>query len=97
MLMVSAFVFVMAWVVSSVSSVYAADAKAGKAVFDSTKCGMCHGKDAKGTKMAPSLAGKGDAKAKDAIVSGKKKMPAYGKKLKPADVDNILEYLKGIK
>ncbi len=97
MLMVSACMFVMALVVSSVSCVYAADAKAGKAVYDKT-CKGCHGKDAKGTKMGPSLAGKGDTKAKSVIVNGKKpKMPAYGKKLKSADVDNVLEFLKGVK
>lgn len=92
------FVFVAALLLGSVTASYAADAKAGKAVFDSTKCSMCHGKDAKGGKMGPSLAGKADAKAKGAIQNGiKPKMPAYGKKLKAADVDNILEFLKSVK
>lgn len=75
---------------------YSADAKAGKTVFDK-KCAVCHGKDAKGAKMGPAVAGKSDAKAKTAILKGKGKMGGYEKKLGKGDVDNILEYLKGLK
>lgn len=94
-LVVSVCVFVMALFLGSAATGYAADAKAGKAVYDKTKCAMCHGKDGKGTKMGPAVAGKGNAKA---IADGvKPKMPAYGKKLKSADIANVVEYLKSLK
>lgn len=78
------------------ASLYAADS-AGKAVFDKQKCGMCHGKDGKGTKMAPAIAGKSGDKIKETILKGKKKMPSFEKKLGKGDIDNLLKYLAGLK
>ncbi len=79
------------------TALYAADS-AGKAVFEKNKCGMCHGKDAKGTKMAPSIAGKSGEKIKETILKGKKpKMPSFEKKLGKGDIDNLLKYLGGLK
>lgn len=75
---------------------YAADL-GGKAVFDKQKCAMCHGKDGKGAKMGPSIAGKTGAKVKDAILKGKKKMPSFEKKLGKGDIDALLKYLAELK
>jgi mono/diheme cytochrome c family protein len=88
----------------------AADAAAGKAIFDKT-CKGCHG-DAGATpnealgKMLnatiPTLAdaqfqaSKTDAEIKDAIIKGHGKMPAQ--KSVPADqVDNVVAYVRTLK
>lgn len=78
------------------SASYGADAKAGKTAYEKNKCGICHGKDGKGTKMGPAVTGKADAKAKTAILKGKGKMKGFESKV-GKDIDNLLEYLKGLK
>ncbi len=75
---------------------YGADAKAGKTAYEKNKCGICHGKGGKGTKMGPAVTGKADAKAKTAILKGKGKMKGFESKV-GKDIDNLLEYLRGLK
>lgn len=101
--------FVAAAFVASLSTpAMAAD---GGKIFKS-KCSSCHGKDAGGTAMGPSLKGndfvKGDAAAvKATILNGRKgkdkkykkfpiAMPAHKGKISDADADAIVSYLKGL-
>src|SRR5215510_4024088 len=61
------------------------------------KCAVCHGATGKGDSPAgknmgllsfsdPNVVGKSDAELKDVIDKGKGKMPAYGKSLKPDEI-----------
>jgi cytochrome c6 len=87
---------------------YGADAAAGKTLYG-TKCRVCHGADYKGN---PGLAkamkvefkpldgadvqGMSDADLKKVITMGMGKMkPVSG--LKPADVDNLVAFLRSLK
>ena len=93
--------------VSLAGSAYAADAAAGKAVFDSAKppCKMCH-TDAKNSlaKVGASLKAD-DLKAwvrtpKDQMAKAKKTgtMPAFPpEKISDADLDNLVAYLGTMK
>lgn len=78
----------------------------GKAVFDKT-CASCHGADGKGNaakekmlKIAAGTTNLGRAESaalsrderKKIVVEGKGKMPAYGKKLTPAEIDAAVEH-----
>jgi mono/diheme cytochrome c family protein len=84
------------------TSVFAADAAAGKAVY-ATKCKSCHGADGEGNPaMAKAL--KVEIKplsttttdVKDVIVSGQGKMkPTSG--VAGADLDNVVAYVKTMK
>ncbi len=49
---------------------------------------------------APDLtksAAKSDAELKAVIEKGKNKMPAYGKSLKPQEIDRLITYIKSLK
>lgn len=72
------------------------------------KCAVCHGATGKGDSPAgknmgvlsfsdPKVAGKSDAELKDTIEKGKGKMPAYGKSLKPDEVQGLVAYLRSLK
>ena len=78
----------------------------GKATYDKM-CASCHGADGKGNegkaKMLkidaatlnlgrPESAGVSRDELKTRLLQGKAKMPAYEKKLAPADVDPVLDY-----
>ncbi len=78
----------------------------GKATYDKM-CASCHGADGKGNPAKAkvlkideaklSLARPDGAKPdafKDIVLKGKEKMPAYEKKLAPADVDPVVDYSK---
>jgi cytochrome c6 len=71
------------------------------------KCAVCHGAGGKGdspagkslgaadlTKVA---AGKSPAELKAVIQNGRGKMPAYGKSLKPEEIDAMVAYIKSLK
>jgi len=73
-----------------------------------TKCAVCHGATGKGDSPAgknmgvlsfsdPKVAGKSDAELKDAIEKGKGKMPAYGKSLKPDEIQGLVAYIRSLK
>jgi cytochrome c6 len=72
------------------------------------KCAVCHGASGKGDSPAgksmgvmsfadPKVAGKSDAELKDAIEKGKNKMPAYGKTLKPDEIQGLMAYIRSLK
>lgn len=85
-----------ALIVLCASSAFSADSKAGKTIYDKS-CKGCHAADGKGTKMGKPVNKFDAAKYKKAILKGiKPKMPAYEKKLKAPDVDNLLEFLKSL-
>ena len=92
----------------ALTAVWAADASAGKAAYEK-KCQTCHGADgsgnaavAKAMKVELKALGSAevqkmsDADLKKAITDGSGKMPAQ-KGLTPADVDNIVGYLRTFK
>jgi mono/diheme cytochrome c family protein len=78
------------------TAIFAADAAAGKAVFD-TKCKACHGADAKGGAMdkAP-IAGKTEADTKAAVEKGKGKMKPVAT-VSGAALDNVAAYVASLK
>lgn len=72
------------------------------------KCAVCHGASGKGDSPAgknmgvvsfsdPKVSGKSDAELKDAIEKGKNKMPAYGKSLKPDEIQGLVAYIRSLK
>ena len=73
-----------------------------------SKCAVCHGATGKGDSPAgksmgavsfsdPKVAGKSDAELKAAIEQGKDKMPAYGKSLKPEEIQGLVAYIRSLK
>lgn len=88
------------------STAMAADAELGKKVW-AQKCAMCHGADGKGNAtMAEKLkakipnlgdsAAKPDAELLKAVSEGKKPMPAFGKSLKPEELEAVMHHAKGL-
>jgi mono/diheme cytochrome c family protein len=72
------------------------------------KCAVCHGPSGKGDSPAgksmgaesfsdPKVAGKSDVQWKDVIEKGKNKMPAYGKSLKPDEIQGLVAYIRSLK
>lgn len=73
-----------------------------------SKCAVCHGAAGKGDSPAgksmgvlsfsdPKVQGKSDAELKEAIEKGKNKMPAYGKSLKPEEIQGLVAYIRSLK
>ena len=81
----------------------------GAAELFSRHCAKCHGKDgrAKGLKAkakgarnltAPDWQARvSDERIFNAVNNGKGKMPAFGKKLSEAEVDSLVQYVRGLK
>jgi mono/diheme cytochrome c family protein len=72
------------------------------------KCAVCHGPSGKGDSPAgknmgavsfsdAKVAGKSDAQWKEVIEKGKNKMPAYGKSLKPDEIQGLVAYIRSLK
>jgi len=75
---------------------FAADAAAGKTVFD-TKCKMCHGAGGTGGAMdKASIVGKSADEAKAAVSKGKGKMKAVATVTGDA-LDNVAAYVASLK
>lgn len=79
---------------------------AGAALYKA-KCAACHGADGKGeTAMgkanklrdlgSPDVQKQSDAELTTIIESGKAKMPAYGKSLKPEQVKDLLTFIRSL-
>jgi mono/diheme cytochrome c family protein len=77
---------------------------AGAALYK-TKCAACHGADGKGDTAAgkankirdlgsAEVQAQSDADLTTIITSGKGKMPAYGKSLKPDQVKDLVAYIR---
>jgi mono/diheme cytochrome c family protein len=79
------------------------DAAAGKTVYASN-CVACHGEDGAGTPTgqalnAPDLRSDAVQKASDAdlkqqVMNGKNNMPPFKDTLKPAEVDDVIAYVR---
>jgi len=84
-----------------------ANSDEGSSRIFKAKCAVCHGAAGKGdspagkslgaTDLAKAAASKSDAELKGVIEKGKNKMPAYGKSLKPAEIDGLVAYIKTLK
>jgi mono/diheme cytochrome c family protein len=88
----------------------AADAKAGADVFN-TKCKICHGEggavpNATMSKMfgvpipmlnSPEIQAKSDADIRKVVTEGKGKMTAVLKTATPAQVDDVIAYVRSLK
>ncbi len=88
---------------------YAADPP-GKVIYDKMKCSGCHGKDLKGNPpmakmlsvdaqkldLAKAATTAKDTDLKGVLEKGKQKMPAYGKKLKPEEIDSLVAYIRSL-
>ena len=78
------------------TAAFAADAAAGKAVFD-TKCKMCHGAEGAGAAMAKTpIAGTPAAAVKDVVTKGKGKMKPVASVTGDA-IDNVAAYVASLK
>jgi mono/diheme cytochrome c family protein len=88
------------------TSAMAAEPELGKKLW-TQKCAMCHGADGKGNaKMAQTLkttiadagtwAAKPDSELLKTITDGRRPMPAFGKSLKPKELDAVLLHAKGL-
>jgi cytochrome c6 len=86
------------------ASVPAMAQDAGAALYK-TKCAACHGADGKGETAigkadkirdlgSPDVQQQGDADLTAAITTGKGKMPAYGKSLKPEQVKDLVAFIR---
>jgi mono/diheme cytochrome c family protein len=73
-----------------------------------SKSAVCHGPGGKGDSPAgktmgvlsfadPKVVGKSDAQLKEAIEKGRNKMPAYGKSLKPEEIQGLVAYIRSLK
>ena len=83
-----------------------APGRAQSASVYKSKCAVCHGATGKGDTPAgknmgaadlKKSAAKSDAELKAIIEKGKNKMPAYGKTLKPQEIDGLVAYIKSLK
>jgi mono/diheme cytochrome c family protein len=84
-----------------------ARAQDGGAALYKTKCAACHGADAKGGTAvgkadkirdlgSADVQQQSDADLTAVITSGKGKMPAYGKSLKPEQVKDLVTYIRSL-
>ncbi len=89
---------------------FAAWADSGAETYDRL-CKSCHGADGKGNEAKAKIlkidaermnlgraeaAGRTKEQTKDIVSKGKDKMPAYEKKLKPEEIDPVVEYAMGL-
>jgi cytochrome c6 len=79
-----------------------ADAQAGAATFK-TKCVSCHGVDGKGKEAlktqdwsSAAVQQMSDAELTAITTNGKGKMPAYGKSLKPDQIQDLVAYIRSL-
>jgi cytochrome c6 len=80
---------------------------AGAALYKKD-CAMCHGPDGTGNSpmgkklgvrdlKSPEAQKQTDAQLTEVIAKGKNKMPAYGEKLKPAEIKDVVAYIRELK
>ncbi len=73
-------------------------ARADDAALFASKCAVCHGKDAKGGKMAPKpIAGLPEGQVKKTLEEGKGRMPSYKGKLSDAEIGGLAKYVSSLK
>jgi len=97
---------ILAMVVAALAAAGQAN-QAGAALFKKS-CAMCHGADGSGNVPMGKTLGVRDLRSADVqkqtdaqltelIGKGKAKMPAYGEKLKPAEIKDLVAYIRGLK
>ena len=85
-----------------------AQAQTGGEALYKTKCAACHGADGKGETTvgkannvrdlgSADVQGQSDDVLAGIIGSGKSKMPAYGKSLKPEQIKDLVTYIRTLK
>jgi cytochrome c6 len=83
----------------------AARAQSEAGTLYKAKCAGCHGQDGSGSTPAgkamgahdlhsPEIQKESDSDLAAVITNGKNKMPAYDKKLKPAEIDGLVAYIR---
>jgi cytochrome c553 len=73
------------------------DASGARQAYLSAGCGNCHGENAEGTDVAPSLAGHAPEQVRRQVRSPLAQMPAYSMaQLSDEDLDSIIEYIAGL-
>jgi len=79
----------------------------GAKLYAANKCASCHGPDGNANVPAgkalkardfhsPDVQGQSDADLAAVITTGKNKMPAYGKQLKPAEIAELVAYSRAL-
>ena len=79
----------------------------GAKLYAANKCASCHGPDGSANVPAgkalkardfhsPDVQGQSDADLSAVITTGKNKMPAYGKQLKPAEIAVLVAYSRAL-
>ena len=81
----------------------------GAAELFSRHCAKCHGKDGRAKGMKGKLSGArnltdpewqervSDERIFNSINNGKGRMPAFGKKLSEAEIESLVQYVRGLK
>ncbi len=88
-------------------AIWSIPAAADAAATYKAKCAMCHGADGKGeTPMgkkfgihdfaSPEVQKQSDAELEAITATGKGKMPAYEKSLKPDEIKELISYIRGL-
>lgn len=104
---VTAIVLVMVVILSEREAVAGGDPSSAGAATFAAKCASCHGKDGSGNttigkKMALRDLGSAavqkqtDPQIHDVTAKGRKKMPAYDKKLSAAQIDELVAYIRSL-
>ena len=85
------------------------ESPAGAPELFTRHCAKCHGKDGRAKGMKAKLSGArnltdpewqdrvSDERLFNSINNGKGRMPAFGKKLSEAEVDSLVQYVRGLK
>jgi cytochrome c6 len=82
--------------VAGATVMFAGDAAAGKAIYD-TKCKMCHGADGSGKAMKlKDIKADSDADLKKSVTEGWGKMKPVSS-VKPDQVDDLIAYIRSMK
>ena len=75
----------------------AGDVKAGEKLYK-RKCAICHGDQGQGASALkikdPAVLNKADEELRKFITDGGNGMPAYGKTLKPEEIDSLVAFLR---
>ena len=83
-------------------------AQSGAASLFKSKCALCHAEDGSGSSpsgkalkardlRAPETQTKPDAEIAEVIAKGRNKMPAFGQKLKPDQIQQLVTYIRQLK
>lgn len=101
---VASIVFVAVIALRGIDAVAGGDPMSGGAEIFAAKCASCHGKDASGTTIGKKMGVRDlrsaevqkqtDQQLKDIMAKGKKKMPAYEKKMSAQQIKDLVAYIR---